>query len=68
MGVLASLWLYTIHPDVKPVEPELVKESQPENMGTFHVDIGSDTAKCHSDGHSYPNPTNQTITFLQAAE
>jgi hypothetical protein len=51
-------------PDVKPVEPELVKElSQPENMCIFHVDIGSDTAKCHSDGHRYPNPTNQTITF-----
>ena len=41
---------YTYHviqaPDVKPVEPELVKElSQPGNICIYHVDIGSDTAK-----------------------
>jgi hypothetical protein len=52
-------------PDVKPVEPEVVKElSQPGNMCIFHVDIGSDTAQnvTHTD-IAIQNPSNQTITF-----
>jgi hypothetical protein len=52
-------------PDVKPVEPELVKElSQPGNMCIYHVDIGSDTAKNVTQTDiAIQNPSNQTITF-----
>jgi hypothetical protein len=52
-------------PDVKPVEPEVVKElSQPGNMCTFHVDIGSDTAQNVTQTDiAIQNPSNQTITF-----
>jgi hypothetical protein len=52
-------------PNVKPVEPELVKElSQPGNMCIFHVDIGSDTAgNVTQTDIAIQNPTNQTITF-----
>jgi hypothetical protein len=52
-------------PDVKPVEPELVKElSQPGNMCIFHVDIGSDAAQNVTQTDiAIQNPSNQTITF-----
>ena len=52
-------------PDVKPVEPELVKElSQPGNICIYHVDIGSDTAKNVTQTDiAIQNPSNQTITF-----
>jgi hypothetical protein len=52
-------------PDVKPVEPEVVKElSQPGNMCIFHVDIGSDTAQNVTQTDiAIQNPSNQTITF-----
>jgi hypothetical protein len=52
-------------PDVKPVEPELVKElSQPGNMCIYHVDVGSDTAKNVTQTDiAIQNPANQTITF-----
>jgi hypothetical protein len=52
-------------PDVKPVEPELVKElSQPGVMCIYHVDVGSDTAKNVTQTDiAIQNPSNQTITF-----
>ena len=52
-------------PDVKPVEPEVVKElSQPGNMCIFHVDIGSDTSQNVTQTDiAIQNPSNQTITF-----
>jgi hypothetical protein len=52
-------------PDVKPVEPELVKElSQPENMCIYHVDVGSDTGgNVTQTDIAIQNPSNQTITF-----
>ena len=52
-------------PDVKPVEPELVKElSKPGNMCIYHVDIGSDTAgNITQTDIAIQNPANQTITF-----
>jgi hypothetical protein len=52
-------------PDVKPVEPELVKElSEPGNMCIYHVDVGSDTAKNVTQTDiAIQNPSNQTITF-----
>jgi hypothetical protein len=52
-------------PDVKPVEPELVKElSQPGNMCIYHVDIGSDTrSNATQTDIAIQNPSNQTITF-----
>jgi hypothetical protein len=52
-------------PDVKPVEPELVKElSQPGAMCIYHVDVGSDTAKNVTQTDiAIQNPSNQTITF-----
>jgi hypothetical protein len=52
-------------PDVKPVEPELVKElSQPGNMCIFHVDIGSDNANNVTETDiAIQNPSSQTITF-----
>jgi hypothetical protein len=52
-------------PDVKPIEPELVKElSQPGNMCIYHVDVGSDTAKNVTQTDiAIQNPSNQTITF-----
>jgi hypothetical protein len=45
-------------PDVKPIEPEVVKElSQPGNMCIYHIDVGSDLAKkSHSDRYSYTEP------------
>jgi hypothetical protein len=52
-------------PDVKPVEPELLKElSQPGNMCIYHVDINSDPAKqVYQTDVAIQNPANQTITF-----
>lgn len=52
-------------PDVKPVEPELVKElSQPGQMCIYHVDINSDPAKkIYQTDVAIQNPSNQTITF-----
>ena len=52
-------------PDVKPVEPEVLKElSQPGNMCIYHVDVGSDTAKNVTQADiAIQNPANQTITF-----
>jgi hypothetical protein len=52
-------------PDVKPIEPELVKElSQPGNMCIYHVDVGSDMAKkVIQTDIAIQNPSTQTITF-----
>src|ERR687888_2370753 len=52
-------------PDVKPIEPEVVKElSQPGNMCIYHVDVGSDMAKkVIQTDIAIQNPTNQIITF-----
>jgi hypothetical protein len=52
-------------PDLKPMEPELIKElSQPGNLCIFHVDVGSDTAKNVTQTDiAIQNPSNQTITF-----
>jgi hypothetical protein len=52
-------------PDVKPIEPELVKElSQAGNMCIYHVDVGSDiTKKVIQTDIAIQNPSNQTITF-----
>jgi hypothetical protein len=52
-------------PDLKPMEPELIKElSQPGNLCIFHVDVGSDTAKNVAQTDiAIQNPSTQTITF-----
>jgi hypothetical protein len=52
-------------PDVKPIEPELVKElSQAGNMCIYHIDVGSDMAKkIIQTDIAIQNPSNQTITF-----
>ena len=52
-------------PDVKPVEPEIVKElSNPGNMCIYHVDIGSDSGgNITQTDIAIQNPSNQTITF-----
>ena len=52
-------------PDVKPIEPELVKDlSQPGNMCIYHVDVGSDPAKkVIQTDIAIQNPSTQTITF-----
>jgi hypothetical protein len=52
-------------PNVKPIEPELVKElSQPGNMCIYHVDVGSDPAKkVIQTDIAIQNPSTQTITF-----
>jgi hypothetical protein len=52
-------------PDVKPIEPEVVKElSQPGKMCIYHVDVGSDMAKkVIQTDIAIQNPSNQTITF-----
>ena len=52
-------------PNVKPIEPELVKElSQPGNMCIYHVDVGSDPAKkVIQTDIAIKNPSTQTITF-----
>jgi hypothetical protein len=52
-------------PDVKPVEPELIKElSKPGSMCLYHVDVGSDAAKkIIQTDIAIQNPTNKTITF-----
>jgi hypothetical protein len=52
-------------PDVKPIEPEVVKElSQPGKMCIYHVDVGSDVAKkVIQTDIAIQNPSNQTITF-----
>jgi hypothetical protein len=49
-------------PDVKPVEPEFVKElSQPGVMCIYHVDIGAKNVT--QTDIAIQNPSNQTITF-----
>jgi hypothetical protein len=52
-------------PNLKPIEPELVKElSQPGNMCIYHVDINSDPAKqVYQTDVAIQNPAKQTITF-----
>jgi hypothetical protein len=52
-------------PDVKPVEPEVIKElSKPGSMCLYHVDVGSDVAKKNIQTDiAIQNPTNSTITF-----
>jgi hypothetical protein len=52
-------------PNLKPVEPELLKElSQLGNMCIYHVDIDSDPAKkVYQTDVAIQNPANQTITF-----
>ena len=52
-------------PNVKPVQPELVKElSKPGSMCLYHVDVGSDIAKkIIQTDIAIQNPTNSTITF-----
>jgi hypothetical protein len=52
-------------PDVKPVQPELIKElSKPGSMCLYHVDVGSDVAKkIIQTDIAIQNPTNSTITF-----
>ena len=52
-------------PDLKPVEPEFIKElSQPGKMCIYHVDVGSDIAKkIIQTDIAIQNPSNQTITF-----
>jgi hypothetical protein len=52
-------------PDVKPVQPELVKElSKPGSMCLYHVDVGSDVAKkIIQTDIAIQNPNNSTITF-----
>ena len=52
-------------PDVKPVQPELVKElSKPGSMCIYHVDVGSDVAKkIIQTDIAIQNPTDKTITF-----
>jgi hypothetical protein len=52
-------------PDVKPVQPELIKElSKPGSMCLYHVDVGSDVAKkIIQTDIAIQNPTDKTITF-----
>lgn len=52
-------------PDLKPVEPEFIKElSQPGKMCIYHVDVGSDIAKkIIQTDIAIQNPSNQTIIF-----
>jgi hypothetical protein len=52
-------------PDVKPVQPELVKElSKPGSMCLYHVDVGSDIAKrIVQTDLAIQNPNNSAITF-----
>jgi hypothetical protein len=52
-------------PNLKPVEPELLKElSQPGKMCIYHVDIDSDPARqVYQTDIAIQNPSNQTITF-----
>jgi hypothetical protein len=52
-------------PDVKPVQPEVIKElSKPGSMCLYHVDVGSNVAKkIIQTDIAIQNPTNSTITF-----
>lgn len=52
-------------PNLKPVEPELLKElSQPGKMCIYHVDIVSDPAKqVYQTDVAIQNPSNQTLTL-----
>jgi hypothetical protein len=52
-------------PNVKPVQPDLIKElSKPGSMCLYHVDVGSDIAKkIIQTDIAIQNPTNSTITF-----
>ena len=56
-------------PDLKPMEPELIKElSQPGNLCVYHVDVGSDPAKkVIQTDIAIQNPSTQTITFPPAS-
>jgi hypothetical protein len=52
-------------PNLKPVEPELIKElSQPGKLCIYHVDVGSDPAKkIIQTDIAIQNPTDKTISF-----
>jgi hypothetical protein len=52
-------------PDVKPAQPELIKElSKPGSMCLYHVDVGSNVAKkVIQTDIAIQNPTDKTITF-----
>ena len=52
-------------PNVKPVQPDLIKElSKPGSMCLYHVDVGSDVAKkVIQTDIAIQNPTNSAITF-----
>jgi hypothetical protein len=52
-------------PNLKPVEPELIKElSQPSKLCIYHVDVGSDPAKkIIQTDIAIQNPTDKTISF-----
>jgi hypothetical protein len=52
-------------PNVKPVQPELIKElSKPGSMCLYHVDVRSDPAKkIIQTDIAIQNPTDKTITF-----
>ena len=56
-------------PDLKPMEPELIKElSQPGNLCIYHVDVGSKFGEQLISGNfqtdiAIQNPSNSTITF-----
>ena len=52
-------------PNVKPVQPDPIKElSKPGNMCLYHVDVGSDMAKkIIQTDIAIQNPTASTITF-----
>ena len=56
-------------PDLKPMEPELIKElSQPGSLCVYHVDVGSDPAKkVIQTDIAIQNPSTQTITFPPAS-
>jgi hypothetical protein len=56
-------------PDVRPVQPELIKElSKPGSMCIYHVDVGSKFPEQIISGNfqtdiAIQNPSNSTITF-----
>jgi hypothetical protein len=56
-------------PDLKPMEPELIRElSQPGNLCIYHVDVGSDPAKkVIQTDIAIQNPSTQTLTFPPAS-
>ena len=52
-------------PDVKPIQPDLIKElSKPGSMCLYHVDVNSDPAKkIFQTDIAIQNPTDKLITF-----